>query len=151
MSEKPPVTPVLVSAETMPFAVMIGSPGALDAAIADLRAETDAFFVSKGVTVDPSIYVEVYSDYGTAPMPELVPFVIVTVGVRLAGYDHDAATELLEDFAAPSFRYVKVRTLTAEDVKNYTASYKTVNDKYRKQTEVEKAAESGEPVAAETT
>lgn len=113
MSDTPTVTPVLISAEIMRFAMALEDPSALQEASQQLLVETDKFFEEKGLDIDPAVYVEITPEYGTAELPKEIPYAVTTVGVKLP-HSYEESTVLLEGFEAPSFRYVRVRALDPE-------------------------------------
>jgi hypothetical protein len=121
---KPGVVPVLVSAELMPFALM--ADGQLRAGIADLNREVDEFFSDKGLgdKVDPAIFIDVTTVYGTAYLPDdHVPYVQVTSAVKIVDSGYDEIAKLVNDLTLPSFEFVKVRVLTPDDIATYKARY----------------------------
>jgi hypothetical protein len=123
----PKVVPVLISAELMPFSLMEADQ--MQVGINDLNTEIDTFFKEKDVTVDPAVYIDTTTVYGTAHLPkDHVPYIQVTSAVKLVGVGYDEVVKLMEEFAPESFPYFKVRVLTPKDVAAYKARYASAAD-----------------------
>lgn len=123
----PKVVPVLISAELMPFSLMEADQ--MQVGINDLNVEIDNFFEENGLEVEPAMYIDTTTVFGTAHLPkDHVPYVQVTSAVRVVGKDYAEVTKLMESFAPESFPYVKVRVLTQKDVATYKAKYLPAQD-----------------------